>query len=99
MGFGLGRCRGVGRRCPFEAALGAARRGARYVVVGALGQQAAGGSRGEATVDTLALMSRGISVTGLSATDHRAMAARLAGDGRLFAPDGRALLAHRTAGT
>lgn len=60
----------------FEAALAAARRGARCVVVGAVGQQAAGGTRAEATVDTLALLSRGISVVGLSVTDHRSSAAR-----------------------
>jgi NADPH-dependent curcumin reductase CurA len=40
--------------------------------VGAVGRQAAGGTRAEATVDTLRLLSRGISVTGLSVTDHRA---------------------------
>ncbi|MGW2836214.1 zinc-binding dehydrogenase [Streptomyces sp. NPDC001493] len=60
----------------FEAGLAAARRGARCVVVGASGRQAAGGTRAEATVDTLALVSKGISVTGLSATDHQASAAR-----------------------
>ncbi|WP_405970334.1 NADP-dependent oxidoreductase [Streptomyces sp. NBC_00988] len=60
----------------FEAGLAAARRGARCVVVGAVGRQAAGGTRAEATVDTLALLSRGISVIGLSTTDHQASAAR-----------------------
>ncbi|MEU5701171.1 MDR family NADP-dependent oxidoreductase [Streptomyces aurantiacus] len=59
-----------------EAALASARRGARCVVVGAVGRQADGGTRAEATVDTLSLLSRGISIVGLSATDHQASAAR-----------------------
>ncbi|MYX08279.1 zinc-binding dehydrogenase [Streptomyces sp. SID8375] len=56
----------------FEAALAAARRRARFMVVGALGDQAAGGTRAEATVDNLWLVSRGITLSGLSAVDHHA---------------------------
>ncbi|MEU2794059.1 NADP-dependent oxidoreductase [Streptomyces sp. NPDC007100] len=60
----------------FQAALALARRHARLVVVGALSGQAAGGTRSHVALDTLALCSRGITVSGLSATDHRASAER-----------------------
>lgn len=60
----------------FEAALGCARRGARCAVVGAVGDQAAGGTRAEVRLDTIALLSRGITVRGLTVTDHRSSAPR-----------------------
>ncbi|MFE6199274.1 zinc-binding dehydrogenase [Streptomyces sp. NPDC057838] len=60
----------------FEAALSCARRGARCAVVGALGRQAAGGTRAPATLDTLALVSRGITVRGLTVSDHQASTER-----------------------
>ncbi|WP_445520545.1 MDR family NADP-dependent oxidoreductase [Streptomyces sp. NEAU-174] len=60
----------------FEAALSCARRGARCAVVGAVGRQAGGGTRAQATLDTLALFSGGISVQGLTVRDHQASAAR-----------------------
>ncbi|ANW22664.1 NADP-dependent oxidoreductase (plasmid) [Streptomyces clavuligerus] len=56
----------------FRAALALARRRARLVVVGALAGQAGGGTRTVTALDTLALCSRGITVSGLSAADHGA---------------------------
>ncbi|MGX1365048.1 NADPH-dependent curcumin reductase CurA [Streptomyces canus] len=59
-----------------EAALSCARRGARCAVVGAVGRQAAGATRAPATLDTLALVNRAITVQGLTVSDHRASADR-----------------------
>jgi NADPH-dependent curcumin reductase CurA len=53
------------------SALAVARRKAHFVLLGSMANQASGGTRGDATIDSLAMASGSITMSGLTTHDHR----------------------------